>query len=192
MDFCKHERRTVELPPGHPDRRVTAPDHTIVGDANTRMCLACGHFDALVTAGAFGPTRRLSGQWESVSRRAIEFAQTDARAETLATAFERQLRGYLSPATMREVDQRNVAYNVRHGSGVCASHDFCDANMLMAPAFAEVVGREITLPGEAEEDPTLEPQARADVGLWNDAWGLFALRSIARATIEGRSNVRDA
>ena len=53
-------------------------------------------------------------------------------AETLAHEFSEGLRRYLSPAQMREVVERN---RLEMTLGVCHSHDFCDANMVLYEAF---------------------------------------------------------
>ncbi len=45
----------------------------------------------------------------------------------------------------------------------CATHNFFDANMLMADAFERVMGREIELGEETES-------SRDDHALWNAAW----------------------
>ena len=44
---------------------------------------------------------------------------------------------------------------------ICHSHDFCDANEVMAEAFAAVVGRSIDL------------QSDADSELWSEAWASY-------------------
>ena len=49
-----------------------------------------------------------------------------------------------------------------YADGACASHDFCDANMAMAPAFTQVMGRE---PDVSSEE---------DAAIWSDAWELAA------------------
>lgn len=53
-----------------------------------------------------------------------------------------------------------VDANKRHGlsSGICATHDYCDANMLMDAAFTKVMGREADV---SNEDDAL---------LWSVAW----------------------
>jgi hypothetical protein len=63
----------------------------------------------------------------------------------------------LSGAEFEEMRLRNR----RNDPQVCASHDFCDANVVMAAAFAEVTG---------EEPDTVN--CEGDLNLWNDAWGI--------------------
>lgn len=43
---------------------------------------------------------------------------------------------------------------------ICHSHDFCDANVLLAEAFAKVMKRE------------LDTQSDADLRLWSEAWAI--------------------
>jgi hypothetical protein len=47
-----------------------------------------------------------------------------------------------------------------YADGACASHDFCDANMAMAPAVTQVMGWE---PDVSSEE---------DAAIWSDAWEL--------------------
>ena len=56
--------------------------------------------------------------------------------------------------------------------GSCASHDFCDANIVMADAFEQHAGRPVWLPCDAEEGTCTEAECDADLALWNDAWGI--------------------
>jgi hypothetical protein len=70
--------------------------------------------------------------------------------QTIADTFVRLLRAELSPAAFAEMQRRNRTAP----AGVCASHDFCDANMVMLAAF------------EAHE---LVPDMD-DPTLWNAAW----------------------
>jgi hypothetical protein len=71
----------------------------------------------------------------------------------IAAIFCRLLRDQIGEGSYRLACERNAAEG---STGVCHSHDFCDANMIMAAAFAEV-GLEI-------------PAADADPELWNSAW----------------------
>jgi hypothetical protein len=48
--------------------------------------------------------------------------------------------------------------NASAGEGACASHDHCDANMVMAEAFRLITGRAI------------DTDAESDLRLWNEAW----------------------
>jgi hypothetical protein len=74
----------------------------------------------------------------------------------IAQAFAETLKKDLEPRQFAEMKKRNLTY----GEGICASHDFCDANMMMAAAFKEVTGREADVATDA------------DTALWNQAWDL--------------------
>lgn len=76
------------------------------------------------------------------------------RAEALALAFSRHLRSRLTVEQMAHVVTRNETYAWH----TCASHDFCDANMVMLAAWKETQPQEIDL------------QSDADTLLWNQAW----------------------
>ena len=80
----------------------------------------------------------------------------DQQVTAIAEAFAEVMRQWLTPDEFAEMKRRNVHYD----SLVCASHDFCDANMAMAEAFQGVTSREI------------DGENAADAALWSDAWGL--------------------
>jgi len=56
--------------------------------------------------------------------------------ERIADAFADILRNWLTANQWVEMQTRNVDYS----DGVCASHDFCDANMAMAQAELARIG----------------------------------------------------
>jgi hypothetical protein len=70
---------------------------------------------------------------------------------------------------MAEVVRRN---GVEQSRDVCHSHDFCDANMVMAPAMAYVLGRPTWMPSDWEEGRCTEAEHEADIALWGRAWDL--------------------
>lgn len=77
-----------------------------------------------------------------------------ATAQAVARSFIRGLASAIGSKNLRTVAARNAV-----GSpNVCASHDFCDANVYMSAAFTRVVGHEIDL------------QSDADGALWDAAW----------------------
>ena len=82
-------------------------------------------------------------------------ATTTNTVAALARAFTVGLRNQLSEKVLAEIDAENAA----RGDNSCASHDWLDANEVMADAFAAVTGH--------------APSARsdADAGLMNAAWG---------------------
>jgi hypothetical protein len=88
------------------------------------------------------------------------------QTEQLASEFVAVLREWLTPAEMAEMRRRNVA-NI--GAPICASHDYCDANVAMDVAFERIVGRESVMPDEG-------PQGIDDQALWDAAWSLARAR----------------
>ena len=77
----------------------------------------------------------------------------------IAEAFAETLAQMLSKDEFAEMKHRNENNRAYH-DGVCASHDFCDANVPMGTAFKHIIGRE---PNSASD---------ADAAIWNDAWSL--------------------
>ncbi|WP_262267192.1 MULTISPECIES: hypothetical protein [Microvirga] len=70
---------------------------------------------------------------------------------------------------MAEVVRRN---GVEQNRDVCHSHDFCDANMVMASAMAYVLGRPTWMPFDWEKGRCTEAEHEADMALWGRAWDL--------------------
>lgn len=64
---------------------------------------------------------------------------------------------------------------IQHGDA--DPDDFCDANMVMADAFEDVMGRETYMPSDVEEARCTEAQADADLALWNEAVAIAQARS---------------
>ncbi len=77
----------------------------------------------------------------------------------LAQTFHGIVRREL-PEHLERIDRLNSEPSY---TGMCATHDFCDTNMLMAEAFERVVGRESDV------------SAHVDVALWNKAWNVAKL-----------------
>lgn len=75
----------------------------------------------------------------------------------LAIEFARQLCDELGFQKIATIAAMNTTPAYR---GACASHDFCDANMIMSQAFLYVFGRESN------------PASADDAGLWNRAWNI--------------------
>lgn len=97
---------------------------------------------------------------------AVEASQEDARrlrwewvacdtelVVKLAEGFSRRLRKELSRATLAEVNRRNRS----NPPGVCASHDFCDANEPM---------------GAAAESLGVDPMTDKGSAVWSRAWDI--------------------
>ncbi len=88
---------------------------------------------------------------------------TEALAEmadprTLSGTFAHLLRGRVGRKNMRAILKRNAA---DPDTRICHSHDFIDANDVMAIAFEIVHGR----PPDTGADP--------DIAIWNAAWAVF-------------------
>ena len=94
-------------------------------------------------------------------------------ADAIAKGFVANLARDLTALEWQTMRIRNRSA----ADGICASHDFMDANEPMAEAIADVLGRPVAL---HEDTPESEAQAQADARLWNQAWELAApsLRSI--------------
>lgn len=90
----------------------------------------------------------------------------DATKVALANEFSRVLSDYLTTEEMAEVRDRNRG---KLNSGVCHSHDFCDANMAMAEA-AQVLGIRAIM--EQGNETLTEAEEEAGMALWSAAWRL--------------------
>lgn len=90
-------------------------------------------------------------------------------AEQLAIQFSTILKEWLTLEQMQQIVSRNKETQLTN-PGVCATHDFCDANMAMNEAFEKVMGREFTF--NSDEEPELEEQAENDSNLFNEAWSI--------------------
>lgn len=77
--------------------------------------------------------------------------------DRIAATFTAKLFDALGLLTMNEVVQRN---RTEESPKVCHSHDFCDANVVMADAFAEEAGHDIDMDDAGHLD------------VWNEAWEL--------------------
>ena len=86
---------------------------------------------------------------------------TDLAAENVAFHFSRIVREELAEH-LDEIRARNAS--PAYSGGVCATHDFCDANELMADAFKAATGRDA------------RPELESDARLWSRAWGLAKAR----------------
>jgi len=85
------------------------------------------------------------------------------QTKEVAKKFADILRTWLTEEEMRIVILRNaVKYK---NAGICASHDFCDANMAMGEAF-ETFGLATT--ADIEDCDSTEYSIAQD--LWNNAW----------------------
>lgn len=83
---------------------------------------------------------------------------TDQNIILLARSFSAAMMRHVSADSMREIIARN--HDSNH-SGACHSHDFTDANEVMAEAWADVGSL-----------PELDTSTDAHCLLWNQAWNL--------------------
>lgn len=104
-----------------------------------------------------------SAEWPDINApRDFWAAVREGEAQAIALAFADALRADLAPYQWEAMRARNAS--PEYGGGVCASHDFCDANMTMQEAWESVMGRNF-LPDDA-------PPADADCALWGMAWAI--------------------
>lgn len=78
-------------------------------------------------------------------------------AQKIARLFTLGLQETLTVSQWRDLLARNTAET---DATICHSHDFCDANVPMAMAFAVVLGREVDL------------RIPEDVRIWNETWAI--------------------
>ena len=83
---------------------------------------------------------------------------TTPNARQLAIVFAARLRLELGAETFTEMQARNALEAYQHDA--CASHDFCDANMVMAAAWRGLTGAEF------------DPESSAQTALFNSAWDI--------------------
>jgi hypothetical protein len=91
------------------------------------------------------------------------------RESAIARRFADHLRESLSPEQWREMRLVNRGHTT---DKICASHDYCDANMPMDEAFQEIIGHEIDCSSDTE------------TGIWNRAWDLAKERFLTAAEDE--------
>lgn len=84
--------------------------------------------------------------------------------DELATEFARQLQQALEPWEWAEVLRRNAT--PEYDEGICASHDFCDANTVMLVAFEDLHKRPMVMDGGDS------PEEQIDHALWSAAWDI--------------------
>lgn len=94
----------------------------------------------------------------------------------LAQEFLKRLQLCIGKRKFREVCRLNADTN--DPTNVCHSHDFCDANMIMAPAFRKLAGREVWMPSDVEEGNCNEVDEAADIRLWNAGWAFATSQTI--------------
>lgn len=83
-------------------------------------------------------------------------------ATTIAVEFSQSLHACLGPEQMRKVVERNRTETT---PGICHSHDFCDANMVLYAVFLH-----------HDMDPASEGGMELHGALWDQAWNLAKSR----------------
>lgn len=85
----------------------------------------------------------------------------------LALAFAAELREQMTTQCMATIVARNETPEYLD---FCASHDFCDANMVMATAFKKVFARDPLTSIDTESGAASEESLAVDTAVWNKAW----------------------
>lgn len=83
--------------------------------------------------------------------------------ERIARVFSRLLLENIGIENLRHAIKLNEREDYKD---CCASHDFCDANMVMLAAFEELNVTDCTKLTQGS------PQQQAAINLWNEAWDL--------------------
>jgi hypothetical protein len=86
----------------------------------------------------------------------------DNKPHALAQEFVTRLKNCLTEDEILAIRRRNAKNEYNN---CCASHDFIDANEVMADAFKHVIGHEM----DAEREFHTEA---SDTALWNAAWDI--------------------
>lgn len=93
----------------------------------------------------------------------------EAQIQAIADKFRANIRAALSGGELIKIDALNATPEYE---GCCASHDLCDANEYMAPAFEAIMGREIDL--QSIEESTI----------WGNAWEIAKNKGFAWSLLE--------
>lgn len=80
-----------------------------------------------------------------------------AQIHAIAGAFADHVHDATTEEEFSEIKRRNATEDYKFS---CASHDFMDANVEMAAAFHDVMGREADVGSDEDTD------------LWNKAWDM--------------------
>lgn len=90
-------------------------------------------------------------------------ALNDAEAaRELANNFSVIIRESFSRSELREINERNKT----NPPNICATHDFCDANMVMHEAWVQVFG------GHEDGGLAIDCNNEKQCATWNRAWAL--------------------
>lgn len=94
--------------------------------------------------------------WQHV----LAFVAARPQIDAMAFEFASVLRKELNRTSWSEMRRRNSASIKRGKMSTCASHDFIDANEIMAAAFSEIFGRD------------MDPGSELDAALATAAWDI--------------------
>ena len=94
---------------------------------------------------------------------------TDDQVKKIAKEFAKRLYKYNGNKKMAIVNKKNKTSEYEL-TGSCASHDFCDANVVMLDAFEKVLNRKIVWFND--EIPATEKQNEIDTNTMNIAWSM--------------------
>lgn len=92
----------------------------------------------------------------------------------LSDEFSRLIVANFSAEQLAETIAKN---HTPEYSGCCATHDYCDANMVMDEAFQNIMNREFIFWND--EKPETEEQNRKDTDLVNQAWAVSKSKDFA-------------
>jgi len=90
------------------------------------------------------------------------------REYLLGDRFAELMAEDISPTALHTIRLRNAS--PEYAGDICATHDFCDANMVMLEAFEQVIGREPAFLEGTDEAGNHSPEGDADMRLWGAAW----------------------
>jgi Fe-S cluster biosynthesis and repair protein YggX len=104
----------------------------------------------------------------------------------VAAQFAKELHKELDAEQIAEINRLNATPEYKE-RGLCATHNFCDANMPMLAAFCKVLARDFTFYND--DMPGSEKQNEIDTDIMNAAWdvareGQFDVERIEKAEIE--------
>lgn len=135
------------------------------GDSAPTLAEALTLAHAALAARAFAMGAQPSPAWSD------DFARQPDAVARLAVAFRDVLQEWIGTVGMAKVRRENVALA---GSGSCASHNYCDANMAMEEATRRTFS--------AGPLDGLDHMTDAAIALWSDAWDKAKAEFLTDAT----------
>lgn len=89
----------------------------------------------------------------------------NTQAKSISNKFNEIINREFTSIQLADVIAKN---NTSEYAGCCATHDYCDANMLMDEAFQEIMQREFIFFND--EQLETQQQNQDDTDLLNEAW----------------------